>query len=336
MRSIVDEPGGDGLEDGVDEVETLHGEPLPDDTLQGDLFDSPLYGTVKGDRRMMVFNFFAVDTKRKIEQLRYRDAEVDIQVRGANGIATMADKEFLLYVASLMVDKLNRGQVPNQKFTFTAHDFFRVCGLTGGGANYDRVKGALDRLQGTQIKTNIETGGEGEETWFSWLKQARLHYRTTKAGRRIMKSIEVELCDWLYRAILKDGKMLTYHNKYFELTPMERRLYEIARAHCGSQPGFRMNIEKLRRRLGVETPLRQFKHKLKKIIEADRIPEYGIMMRGDPASPEIRRARERGELKRAPKLQNIIVVFFSHSEFNRTLTAKDYDAWRPDDFQTIE
>lgn len=309
--------------------------PLP---VQPDLFDSPLQGTVKNDRRMMVWNFFSLDTSRsRTETIRYQDGDVSIEVRaGPMGMATMADKELLIYVASLMVEKMNRGEAPGPTFTFTAHDFFRVCGTAAAGTAYERIKGALDRLQGTQVRTNIETGGEGRDEWFSWIKAARLDYRKTANGRRMLKSVTVELCDWLHRAILKDNRVLTYDRKYFELTPLERRLYEIARAHCGHQRGFRMNLEKLRLRIGVESDLRRFKYDLKKIAETGRIPEYGILLRNDPASVEVKKALERGTLKRKPKNAQVGVVFWNKKRYFDEGGIRAAEGWNFDGFDLIE
>lgn len=306
--------------------------------IQPDLFDSPLHGAVKNDRRMMVWNFFSLDTSRsRTEMISYNDGEVSIEVRaGPLGMATMADKELLIYVASLMVEKMNRGETPNPMFTFTAHDFFRVCGTAAAGTAYTRIKGALDRLQGTQVKTNIETGGEGRDEWFSWIKAARLDYRRTASGKRQLKSVTVELCDWLYRAILKDNFVLTYDRKYFELTPLERRLYEIARAHCGHQRGFRMNLEKLRVRVGVESDLRRFKYDLRKIADAGRIPDYGIILKNDPASPEVKTAVERGSLRRRPKNNAVLVVFWNKRRYFDEGGSKALDGWNFDMFELID
>jgi plasmid replication initiation protein len=305
---------------------------------QLETFDSPLQGTVKNDRRMMVWNFFSLDTSRsRTETITYHDGEVSIEVRaGPLGMATMADKELLIYIASLMVEKMNRGATPGAVFSFTAHDFFRVCGTAAAGTAYDRIKGALDRLQGTQVKTNIETGGEGRDEWFSWIKTARLDYRRTAGGKRILKGVTVELCDWLYRAILKDNRMLTYDRKYFELTPLERRVYEIARAHCGHQRGFCINLDKLRLRVGVESDLRRFKYDLRKIADAGRIPEYGVVLKNDPASAEIKAALEKGALKRRPKNAAVLVVFWNKKRYFEEGGIKAAENWNFDGFEEIE
>jgi plasmid replication initiation protein len=70
-----------------------------------------------------------------------------------------------------------------QDFYFTAHDLFRVTGVSGSSRSYTRLSDALERLQGTQIKTNIEAGGEGQAGFFSWLSDAQLHYTKTLQGR---------------------------------------------------------------------------------------------------------------------------------------------------------
>jgi plasmid replication initiation protein len=249
--------------------------------------DSPLIGKVKNDRSLMVWNFFALTKERVTELPPYQDGNVFIEVKATkSGVATIWDKEILIYVASLMMDKLNRGEVPSQRFTFTLHDFCRVTGARPGGAVYDRLKDGFERLQGTQIKTNIETGGEGEDNWFSWVKQAKINYRRNADGIKEMRSATVEICDWLYRAVLKDNRMLTYHHDYFRLGPLERRLYEIGRAHCGAQQGaFKINIEKLRVRVGSNAPLKLFKSKLVNIAKDEKaLPEYGISI-VDPRRP---------------------------------------------------
>nr|WP_273335249.1 replication initiator protein A [Sphingomonas ginsenosidimutans] len=106
---------------------------------------------------------------------------------------------------------------------------FSVTGANHSARSYARLSEALERLQGTRIKTNIEAGGDGEEGLFSWLSQARLHYSRTCTGERRLKAVKVRLCGWLYRAILRDRPVLDYAAAYFQLGPIERRIYEVAR-----------------------------------------------------------------------------------------------------------
>ena len=245
--------------------------------------DSPMLGRVKNDRTMMVFNFFSLSRERVDALPVFEDPSlgVRIEVRAkGTGVATIWDKQVLIYVASLMLDKIARGEPVSQRFNFTAHDYFRVCRVSAGGSSYDVLEGALERLQGTQVKTNIETGGEGEDGAFSWISSYKIQYRRDKdTGGKAMKSVTVDLCDWLYRAIIRDGRMLTYNPAYFDLAPLERRLYEVARAHCGNQAGFRINLEKLRRRVGSDMEPKKFKQYLMR-LQAKRhaLPDYYILL----------------------------------------------------------
>lgn len=243
---------------------------------QGDLFalDSPLLKEVRGERSLMAFPFFALSKGKWTKPLKYNDDSVSIEIVATpKGVATIYDKEVLLYIASLMVAKLEAGQQVSQDFYFTAHDLFRVTGDSASARSYTRLSDALERLQGTQIKTNIEAGGEGQSGFFSWLSDAQLQYSKTKSGERRLKAIKVRLCDWLYRAILRDNRVLEYSSSYFSLGPIERRLYEVARSMC-PQGVLDVDIEALRLQLGYQSSIKHFRHEMKRVIESQSIPDF--------------------------------------------------------------
>ena len=144
---------------------------------QGELFllDSPLHGPVRGERSLMAWPFFALAKKAWMQPLTYKKGDISIEIGpGPKGVATIYDKEILLYIASLMVSKVEAGKAIGQEFSFSANDLFSVTGVNKSARSYTRLSEALERLQGTQIKTNIEAGGEGEEGFFSWLQEAKL------------------------------------------------------------------------------------------------------------------------------------------------------------------
>ncbi|EZP51334.1 replication initiator protein A [Sphingomonas sp. RIT328] len=266
-------------------------------TPQGDLFslDSPLLAEVRGERSLMAFPFFALSKGKWTKPLSYRTEQVSIEILATpKGVATIYDKEVLLYIASIMVAKLEAGAQVSQDFYFTAHDLFRVTGISGSARSYERLSDALERLQGTQIKTNIEAGGEGASGYFSWLSEAQLHYSTTRKGERRLKAVKVRLCDWLYRAILRDREVLDYSSAYFQLGPVERRLYEVARSACGRDP-ISVNIEELRLQLGYQSSLKHFRFELKRIADAGTIPDFSLDLEDAAASPgAIRQRRNAG------------------------------------------
>src|SRR4051812_34424735 len=106
--------------------------------------DSPLIGKVKTDRRLMVWNFFSLTRDRVTELPVYDDGQVRIEVTGSkHGIATIWDKEILIYLASLVQDKINRGEQVSPTLTFTAHDVCRVIGVKVAGTAYDRIEQGL-------------------------------------------------------------------------------------------------------------------------------------------------------------------------------------------------
>jgi hypothetical protein len=139
------------------------------ETMQQHLpsLDSPLTGGVSNDRNTTLHSFFALESKRT-DPIEYKASGVEIVVQGTkSGIATINDKGILVYICSIASQKLGRGEHVSQKFRFTAHDFFNVTGKTPGGKTYRYFAAALERLQGTQIKTNLVTGGRRERTWLS-------------------------------------------------------------------------------------------------------------------------------------------------------------------------
>jgi plasmid replication initiation protein len=247
---------------------------------QGDLFalDSPLLTEVHGEHSLMAYPFFALTKTAWKRSLIYKTDSVSIEIGpGPRGVATIYDKEILLYIASLMVGKLDAGENVSQEFHFSAHDLFRVTGVNASARSYTRLSDALERLQGTQIKTDIEAGGEGQAGFFSWLSEAQLQYSRTKSGDRRLKAVKVRLCDWLYRAILRDRRVLDYAPTYFQLGPVERRLYEVARSTCGAEPAD-VNLDDLRLQLGYQNSLKHFRHAMKIIADEDAIPGYHIAL----------------------------------------------------------
>lgn len=272
---------------------------------QGELFylDSPLYGEVRGERSIMAFPFFALTKLAQMKPIEYRFENVSIDVHPSkSGVATIYDKEVVLYIASLMLAKIEKGEPAGQDFTFTAHDLFRVTGTSQSSRSYTRLAEALDRLQGTQIRTNIEAGGEGEEGFFSWLAEAQLKYSRGRAGEKRLKAVKVRLCDWLFRAIMKDRQILTYHHDYFQLGPIERRIYELARSHCSGDQPYEVDIEILRHQVGSQDTAPRFKHAVKNIAEAANLPEYLVELR------EVVQPAPAGQPRKGRKLVKTIVV----------------------------
>jgi len=281
-------------------------------TLQGELFmlDSPLTGEIRGERSLMAFPFFALAKNAWMKPLSYSTPAVSIEVRpSARGVATIYDKEIVLYIASLLAAKMDEGESVSQDFTFTAHDMFSVTGANHSARSYARLSDALERLQGTQIRTNIEAGGEGEEGFFSWLSEARLQYARSKGGEKRLKAVRVRLCDWLFRAILRDRQVLDYASTYFQLGPIERRIYEVARSTCPDGGKLDIDLATFRLQIGFQNKLANFRMAMSQIAEANAIPDYDLRMieeDGAPPSEEAGDETPRRAGRRAGKMRVVI------------------------------
>lgn len=277
-------------------------------TPQGELFrlDSPLTGEIRGERSLMAFPFFALSKNAWMKPLAYATPTVSIEVRpSARGVATIYDKEIVLYIASLMALKMDAGKQVSQDFIFTAHDLFSVTGSNHSARSYTRLADALERLQGTQIKTNIEAGGEGEDGFFSWLSEARLQYARSGKGEKRLKAVKVRLCDWLFRAILRDRQVLDYASTYFQLGPIERRIYEVARSTCVDDEALEMDLQTLKLQIGFQNPLSNFRIAMRQIAAANTIPDYDIQLIEDAPAADADGPRKAG---RKPAKARVIIT----------------------------
>jgi plasmid replication initiation protein len=294
------------------------------DVLDGDN-DSPLLGSAKNERTLMAYNFFSLTREHQTELPRYDDGLFLIEVKGTiDGVASIWDKEVLIYLESLLQDRINRGEKLSPLFQFTANDLFRITGTKAAGTAYDRLEGALKRLKGTMVTTNLldDDGGGGETHGFSWIDDYRIQWRKNRNGEKSMQSVRVILGRRLFNAIVKNRRVLTYDTRYFQLGPLEKRLYEIARAHVGDKPGFKMGLEKLRLRVGCATELRFFKSKIQAISRRKcPLPGYGLSL----IDPRLQRSLD----PKAPRqtgrtpLKNYLVYFYRTDRMAAMLPAAE-------------
>ena len=254
-------------------------------TSQGDLFaiDSPLLGDILGERTVAEFPFFALKKAKQVEPMVFTADGVKIELSASKyGIATIYDKEILLYVASIMTDLLDRGGSPSRTIRFTAHDLFRITGANASKRSYTYLIDALRRLRGTLVETNIATGGEETETNFSWLDQFKVAYATDAAGERRVKHIEVTVCDWFFRAVHRDRRLAAYDIGYFTLSPIERRLYELAMFNCEGDAPYQLDLEDVAQRMGCAvTRIRATRGEITRIAEEDALPEYSVSLHSE-------------------------------------------------------
>ncbi len=249
------------------------GELLPDRNLQGDFFLCDVFDAIpKDDIASMEHPLFSLSTRPDRRILRYAHNGVEIEVTpSVKGLATIHDKDILIFCISQLMAAINAGRRVGRTLQLKAHDLLVATNRETSGDAYRRLREAFERLAGTRITTNMATG-EIEMTRGFGLIESWEIVRRTRGGR--MVSVSVTLSEWLYRAVLSKS-VLTLSRDYFRLRkPLERRIYELARKHCGRQNSWRVSVETLLKKSGSASPRRVFRRMLRDMIESGHLPDY--------------------------------------------------------------
>jgi len=248
---------------------------LPDRHLQGDFFVCDLFDWMpKDDLATMEHPVFTLATRPDRRILSYAHNGVEVTVTpSVKGRATIHDKDVLIYCISQLMAALNAGRPVARTLHLRAHDLLVATNRETSGDAYRRLREAFERLAGTRITTNVATGEVETTTGFGLIEAWEI-VRRTRGGR--MVSVAVTLSEWLYRAVLSKS-VLTLSRDYFRLRkPLERRLYELARKHCGRQPGWTVSLDTLLKKSGSASPRRVFRAMVREIIAADHLPGYRL------------------------------------------------------------
>lgn len=250
---------------------------------------------IKDDYDLMSYPFFALTKQPRTEPIVYDEGNIRIVVNPGNkGMATIWDKDILLYLVTVLNERIERGLPVERTIKFMAYDLLRWTGRSTGKSDYELLFDAMYRLRSTTIETSIETGGVTERRGFGWIDNFRIVTRETRRGTKVMAGLEITINEWMFRAIVSDRRVLTIDQGYFKLTQgLERRLYEIARKHVGHQEQWIIGLDKLRRRVGSQASLSEFKRQLNGIISRNRLPSYLIQLAYDPMKKETAAIPER-------------------------------------------
>ena len=252
---------------------------LPDRSKQNNFFICDITDTFKDDMASMEHPIFSLNKAIDLRVLRYERNNVVIEVSpSAKGLATIYDKDILLYLASALVNAKNNNEAISKAVKFSAYDYLAATNKSFGGTQYQVFKDGLERLAGTRIQTNIKTNSVEITSNFGLIESFTIIKENSK-GKAI--AVEVVLSDWFYNSIL-GNEVLTIHRDYFRLRkPTERRLYELARKHCGQQPEWKIKLTTIQEKLGITSQLKQFRFNMRSIISDNHLPEYNIQMEND-------------------------------------------------------
>ena len=244
--------------------------------LQRDFFLADIAdASPKDDLLSMEHPFFALRAGDRRIRTYERNGHIITIKPGADGCATIFDKDLWIYCISQLVEAMNRGRADvGATVRFTAYDFLVTTNRPTSGVGYQRMVGALERLKGTVIQTNIETDGKREQRGFNLIDE----YGAAEILNKRSPAIEVILPDWLWHSV-RDRRVLTLSWDYFRLRkPLDRRIYELVRKHCGAQPRWRASVATLHAKSGSTDTLRKFRAAIKATAEINELPGYLIAL----------------------------------------------------------
>lgn len=266
---------------------------LPDRHPQKDFFILDISDVVpKDDMASMEHPLFSLATKPDMRHLEYRGGDNRLKIVPSGvGLPTIFDKDILIFCVSQLMHRKNRGEKIGKRVRFSARELMITTNRKTGGIEYQRLEQAFQRLIGTTFQTDIQTGNKRETRFFSLLESGS-GFVMKEEGKWRLDYCEVILSDWVMRAIEGD-EVVTISNDYFRLRrPLERRLYEIGRKHCGSQSKWHIGLAKLQEKTGSNAPLKKFRLNIRQVIEDNHTPFYRMELTPDdlvifrPRSPQ--------------------------------------------------
>ena len=135
---------------------------LPDRHPQHDLFICDVADAVLKDvMQHMEHPFYALSKKPETSVKRYVNGPHWLEVTPSiKGLATIYDKDILIYCISQIMAKLRHGEAVSPRVRINARELLIFINRGTSGREYGALMDALERLEGTRIRTNIVTGDE--------------------------------------------------------------------------------------------------------------------------------------------------------------------------------
>jgi hypothetical protein len=300
---------------------------LPDRHPIQDFFICDVMDAIpKDDMGSMEHPIFSLSTKPDTNIRHYEHNGVKITVTpSVRGLATIHDKDILIYCISQLVAKMNAGQPLHKTLHLKAYDLLVSTNRNTDGRGYKQLEDALERLSGTRIKTNLKTNKETIKEGFGLVDSWRI-IRSAKSER--MSEIAINLSDWVFNAVL-GREVLTLHRDYFRLRkPLERRIYELGRKHCGKQDEWAISLELLKKKCGSASEDAEFRRLVGVICKEDavhnHIPDYALSFDGD-----IIRFMNRHTMKALPSPEVTLYPTLDPETYNDArIVAPGYDVYQ--------
>ena len=244
---------------------------------------------IRDQRDTMERPFFSLAKKPRKTAIEYEVAGTIVKVYPVKefGIATIWDADILIWAATQVTEALDRGGEPNPRIHFHPYQLLRGIRRNTGGDQYKKLQEALRRLASTYVETNIRVpkGSRKKTTGFHWLEDWDAH----EDAEGKPTGMSLTLPRWLFDGIVEKGMVLTIHEDYFNITGgIERWLYRVARKHAGHQEtGWSFTMRQLYDKSGSAARFSDFAIDVRKIVEADSLPEYALRLHKNGEGVEV-------------------------------------------------
>lgn len=259
----------------------------------------------RSDMATMEHPIYSLSTLPDRRRLSYANGDVRVEIiPSALGLPTVFDKDIVIYCISKLMQMRNNGEEIGRCVRLTTHDLLVETNRPTNNLGYERILPALNRLKGVTINTTIATGksmttrGFGLIDEFEYNRKGSMFLRSSKKDTaERLRYLEITLSEWVFRAITS-AEVLPISREYFRLrSPVDRRIYEIARKHCGKQASWRVGIETLQHKVGSKQERRFFLTHLRNLVSSNHLPDYAATIEDGNAvfynrggAPEGRRA----------------------------------------------
>lgn len=269
----------------------------PKGDMQADFFIPALYDVGTRDSRSImdvaVFRLSKRD-RRAGDVIRYEltDGYVEVSA-GPAGMASVWDYDLVLMAVSHLTECMNRyrdgkGEKPGRVFRPHVADVLKFCRRADGGKQKDDLVETCIRLNTTHVAMQrIKKAKNGRLVTISEGEALINRYKVVKNESGRPEYIEIELADWMYREITegKNPDVLTVHPDYFLIDPgIGRFLYRLARRAAGKTEA-KWSFRTLYERSGSAGTFKEFCRILRRLIEANDLPEYNIEEQAGQSGP---------------------------------------------------
>ncbi|MCH9782265.1 MAG: replication initiator protein A [Gammaproteobacteria bacterium] len=264
---------------------------------QPDFLVPALYDVgTKDSRSIMDVAVFRLSKKNKrageVIQYKLPDGHVTVSA-GAAGMASVWDYDLILMAVSHLTEAMNRyqngkGEKPSRTFKPHIADVLKFCRRANGGNQKDGLVESCIRLNTTHVAVQrVKKGKNGRSVTVDEGEPLISRYKVIKSASGRPEYIEIELADWMYREITegRNPDVLTVHPDYFLIDPgIGRFAYRLARRAAGKQSA-RWAFQTIYEHSGSTGSFKEFCRILRKIIQANDLPEYDLREEAGQSGP---------------------------------------------------